>query len=94
VQLWQARHDAVVEDSPAIVASLLPRADRHVVPGAGHFSFLAPCDWRMAAVIELMGLVGTPDICADRAGFDREAFHRRFNRDVIAFFAATLPPAR
>jgi predicted dienelactone hydrolase len=41
-----------------------------------------------------MGLFGTPDICADPEGFDRAAFHARFNAGMIAFFRRTLPPAR
>jgi predicted dienelactone hydrolase len=94
VQLWEARHDTIVEKSPAIIAGLLPRAERHIVAGADHFSFLAPCGWRLQATITVMGLFGTPDICADPEGFDRAAFHARFNAGMIAFFRRTLPPAR
>jgi predicted dienelactone hydrolase len=90
VQLWEAQDDAIVEDSPAIIAGLLTHADRRIVAGAGHFSFLAPCGWRMSALIAVMRLGGTPDICGDPDGFDRVAFHRQFNRAVIAFFQRTL----
>jgi predicted dienelactone hydrolase len=93
IQLWEAGHDAIVEDSPAIIAGLLPLpSDRHIVAGAGHFSFLKPCDWRTGLMITVMGIVGTPDICAESDGFDRQAFHQRFNREMIAFFRKTLPP--
>lgn len=90
VQLWQAAHDPIVEESPAIVAGLLPGADRRLVAGAGHFSFLAPCNWQTHVIIGVMRLAGTFDICADPEGFDREAFHGRFNREMIAFFRKTL----
>lgn len=93
VQLWEAGKDQVVEDSPSIVGRLLPEgiAEHRVIPGAGHFSFLSPCTIGMRAVITVMGLFGTPDICKDPEDFDRAQFHKRFNRDVIAFFDRTLP---
>lgn len=94
LQLWEARHDAIVGDSPALVAGALRRTfDRHIVDGAGHFSFLAPCGWRMRAIIALLSMRGIPDICADASGFDRAAFHRKFNREVIAFFGRSLARA-
>jgi len=31
-----------------------------------------------------------PDICADDPGFDRAAFHRDFNAQVLAFFRRQL----
>jgi predicted dienelactone hydrolase len=35
-----------------------------------------------------------PYICKDAGGFDRAAFHRQFNADVLTFFQARLanPP--
>ena len=67
----------------ARVADSLPgRPDSHVVP-AGHFAFLAPCSPQLATAI--------PRICTDNpVGFDRAAFHRDFNADVIGFFRAQL----
>ena len=94
IQLWEAKTDAIVDDSPAIIRDLLPAApESHIVAGAGHFSFLTPCGWGMNAAITLMHLFGTPDICGDPAGFDRAAFHRTFNASVIDFFKRTLPPS-
>jgi predicted dienelactone hydrolase len=95
VQLWEAEHDAIVEDSPATIRRLMPAdlpVNHRVVPGAGHFSFLVPCSTGMRIVISVMGLFsGTEAICDDPGGFDRSAFHRRFNRDLIDFFDRTLP---
>jgi predicted dienelactone hydrolase len=31
-----------------------------------------------------------PAICASKPGFDRAAFHERFDRDIVAFFKRTL----
>jgi len=48
------------------------------VNGAGHFAFLPPCGEALAKQV--------PQICIDAPGFDREAFHRDFNREVVGFF--------
>jgi predicted dienelactone hydrolase len=67
----------------ARIANGLPgQPDIHVLP-AGHFTFMAPCSPQLAAAI--------PRICTDDPpGFDRAAFHRNFNADVIRFFRAQL----
>ena len=67
----------------ARVADSLPgKPDVHVVP-AGHFAFLAPCSPQLATAI--------PHICTDNpVDFDRAAFHREFNTDVIGFFRTQL----
>jgi predicted dienelactone hydrolase len=67
----------------ARVAKSLPgKPDVHVVP-AGHYAFLAPCSPQLAAA--------APRICADDpTDFDRAAFHREFNAEVIGFFRAHL----
>jgi predicted dienelactone hydrolase len=63
----------------------LPRPpEYHVVAGADHFDFLAPCSEPLAQV--------APMICEERGGFDRAAFHRTFNREVVRFFSKTLHP--
>jgi hypothetical protein len=33
-----------------------------------------------------------PEVCADAPGFDRVAFHKEFNADVLAFFQTHLTP--
>jgi predicted dienelactone hydrolase len=85
VQLWRAADDQrqphpYYEEA---VRNLLPTApEYHVVPGAGHFGFLPPCDERLAAI--------KPEICSDAAGFDRTAFHTEFNAEIVRFFQAHL----
>lgn len=82
VQLWNGADDRNVpyQSNAAVVRRLLPvPPEYHAVPGAGHFSFLAPCpSWLF------------PLICKDAEGFDRAAFHQDFNRSVIAFFQSRL----
>ena len=84
VQLWNGTedHNVPYQTNEAVIRELLPTPpEYHAVPGAGHFSFLAPCpSWLF------------PLICKDAKGFDRAAFHRDFNRAVIAFYQSQLPP--
>lgn len=85
MQLWAAEFDHIlpVADYAAQVKADLPTApDYHLVRNADHFDFLAPCSEAMAQRV--------PDICASRPGFDRGAFHREFDRAVVAFFDAEL----
>ena len=85
VQLWRADQDTILPapDYADAVDGALPRgADFQTVPGAGHFDFLAPCSDQLRSV--------APMICTSAAGFDRAAFHERFNRAVTAFFSKTL----
>ena len=74
------RHAQNVYDSLPI------KPDYHVVPKAGHFSFLPPCTPMLAGI--------APEICHDLPGFDRAAFHRELNSAVVAFFTAKLPARR
>jgi len=82
VQLWRAEWDTVLPQPyyAETVHRLLPRAEYHVVPGAEHFDFMAPCSDSLAKV--------APPICPKT--IDRAAFHARFNTDVVRFFQRTL----
>jgi predicted dienelactone hydrolase len=85
VQLWRAENDHVLPNpdyAEAVRANLPTPPEFHLVPGADHFDFLAPCDPQLAAQV--------PDICKSAPGFDRVAFHQTFDRDVTAFFVRTL----
>jgi predicted dienelactone hydrolase len=85
IQLWRAEDDHVLPglDYAAAVDRDLPRpADYHVVANMDHYDFLSPCSEQMKA--------RDPDVCAERPGFDRAAFHADFDRDVVAFFEKTL----
>lgn len=87
IQLWRAGDDTILPspDYAEPVRDALPMPpEYHVVAGADHFDFLAPCSDPLAHV--------APTICQERGGFDRAAFHRTFNRDVVRFFTRTLHP--
>jgi len=82
VQIWSGAADISVptaSNAVPVQAALGSRAELRVVPGAGHFSFLVPC-----------GLIGPPLLCRDAEGFDRKAFHRSFNEEMVRFFRAKL----
>lgn len=85
VELWAAELDELVPLDPdiLIVRDGLPVPPaRHIEPGAGHYSFLAPCTEAQKDAAH--------DICADGPGFDRAVFHRRLNAAVVAFFRRNL----
>jgi hypothetical protein len=65
------------------VAVWFPSVGKPVsVTGAGHYAFLPPCSETLAKQ--------APRICTDDPSFDRHAFHRDFNREVVAFFKRAL----
>jgi predicted dienelactone hydrolase len=82
VELWAGDADDKVpyaSNTGPVRAALGVRAQYRNVPGAGHFAFLTPCD-----------PLGPAFLCRDAKGFNRRAFHRAFNAEVVRFFAATL----
>jgi predicted dienelactone hydrolase len=85
VQLWGAADD---RHQPApwfedVVRNALPTPpEYHVVGGAGHYDFLPPCSAQLASIV--------PEICVDPTGFDRAAFHKMFNSEVVRFFRTNL----
>jgi predicted dienelactone hydrolase len=85
VQIWRAADDTVLpypEYADAARRALPKPPEYHVVPDAGHYDFLAPCDSATAEEV--------PEICTSAPGFDRSAFHERFDKAVVAFFRKTL----
>ena len=88
VQLWASETGGrglpniiVTPEGVAMVNEhLLEKHEYHVVPKAHHFAF------------QLCGpsLKPVPAFCADAPGFDRAAFHKQFNTDVIGFFRTQL----
>jgi predicted dienelactone hydrolase len=66
----------------AIARYLPAQPSVHLVEGAGHASFLAPCG--------ILGMLMPPMVCADEEGFDRVALHRSFNGEVVSFFSRSL----
>jgi predicted dienelactone hydrolase len=85
IQLWRAENDHILPspDYVEAVRDALPHPpEYHVVAGADHFDFLAPCSEALARAV--------PVICQEQGGFDRAAFHTMFNQDVVRFFEQTL----
>jgi len=85
IQLWRSEHggDGVTPESVATVAGELPvKPDFHTVSKARHFSFLPPCSAELAQLAR--------EICTDEPGFDRVAFHKEFNAQVVNFFRQVL----
>ena len=85
VQLWEAENDRIAPNrwnADIVKANLPSPPEAHLVPGADHFAFLAPCSEALAARV--------PEICREMPGFDRTAFHRDFNEAVVAFFRKQL----
>jgi predicted dienelactone hydrolase len=90
IQLWASALSGedktggeVTLDYVSVIAHGLPtKPDYHLVPNAGHFVFLPPCMPELAKK--------RPNICTDRPGFDRAAFHNEFNAAVLAFFREHL----
>jgi predicted dienelactone hydrolase len=88
IQLWASEtggrglpNIVVTPESVAAVnRSLVKKHEYHVVPNAGHFAFLI-CGPSIKAV---------PEFCKDAPGFNRVAFHKQFNADVLGFFRAQL----
>jgi predicted dienelactone hydrolase len=85
VQLWRAEDDQVLPHphyAEAVRSALPMPPETHVVADAGHYDFLKPCSAELATRV--------PAICTSKPGFDRAAFHERFDRDIVAFFKRTL----
>ena len=85
VDLWRAADDHILPNPyyAEAVRTALPRPPSyHVVQGADHFDFLAPCTPAMAEA--------APAICISAPGFDRAAFHGTFNIMVVSFFTGAL----
>lgn len=64
------------------VAELIHGSSLIVLPGAGHYTFLAECG--------IMGRVAAPTICAEEADISRRAMHERVAEETRKFFDATL----
>ncbi|CAN7580575.1 prolyl oligopeptidase family serine peptidase [Phenylobacterium sp. LjRoot225] len=87
VQLWRAADDQVLPHpyyAEAVRLALPAPPEFHLVAGAGHYDFLAPCSAELAKHY--------PQICTSAPGFDRAGFHAAFNRDLVDFFRRTLEP--
>ena len=89
VRLYAAERDdlTLVRYHAERLARTLPRDREYVViPGAGHFSFVA----RFPALLKLIA----GEAARDPDGFDRDALHEAMNPEIVGFFDRKLPAAR
>lgn len=89
IQLWASTDggDGVTPDGVAAVRRQLPQPpDWQLAAQTGHYSFLAPCSAAQHSA--------HADICTDRPGFDRAAFHADLNAKVVAFLKQHLGPGQ
>jgi predicted dienelactone hydrolase len=85
IQLWASERgtEVVTPEGVAAVDRNLPaKHEYHLVPNAGHNAFLTPC---LPAFAE-----ERPKLCADPPGFDRVAFLKQFDAEVLGFFRTYL----
>jgi predicted dienelactone hydrolase len=88
IRLWRGEDDKFSPNAwnGDLVESALPQPpEDHLVPKAGHFDFLAPCNETVAKI--------APEICTSEPGFDRAAFHQDMNKAIVAFFKAKHAPS-
>ncbi|CCD85079.1 putative hydrolase, exported protein [Bradyrhizobium sp. ORS 285] len=85
LQIWRSQfggYGADPESTARVAGSLPGQPEIHIVP-SGHYAFLAPCSAGLAAAV--------PRICTDTPStFDRAAFHRMFDAEVVRFFSEKL----
>ena len=85
VLLYSGENDKLVypdKNADALARKLPTEPEFKVIPGAGHFVFMAPCnDEQMAAM---------PGLCTDAQGVDREDIHRDLIYEAGRFFSKTL----
>lgn len=85
IQFWASALGGAgtsLEDNASMRDRLPAHPDYRVVPQAVHWAFLAPCSAEQADAF--------PRACIDPPGFDRVAFHREFNAEVLAFLRKHL----
>ncbi|MBQ1765106.1 MAG: alpha/beta fold hydrolase [Aquincola sp.] len=89
ILLMEAEHDDITPLSQGEIirqgVADARRVDSRVVPGAGHFSFITP----FPKALVKPGFAPSQD----PPGFDREAFHRHYPQDIVAWLNQTLPPS-
>ncbi len=75
-------HYAPSNSNAGRIAELIPGSILAVLPGAGHYTFLAECG--------IMGRVVAPSICAEESDISRRVMHERVAEETREFFDATL----
>lgn len=85
IQLWSSEHGGmgVRPEDVASVEKNLPNAPEFQRPAnSGHLSFQFPCSDEVAKAMSF--------VCTDPPGFDRTAFHKKFNAQMLEFFRKNL----
>ena len=84
IHIVSGSDDAIVPIGPNAqrIASLIPGAKLTLLPGVGHYTFLATCTDK--------GRHAEPQLCSDANGTDRAAIHQRTIAIAASFFQATL----
>ena len=85
IQLWSSERGGmgVRPDDVALLEKSLPHTPEfHRPANSGHFAFFFPCSKELTKT--------DPLECDDPTGFDRAAFHRKFNAQVLEFFRKNL----
>ncbi|WP_394354759.1 alpha/beta hydrolase family protein [Aquipseudomonas alcaligenes] len=88
VLLYSGDHDQVLalqRNAGALRRSLPLTPEYRLLPGAGHFVFMAPCTVEMAQLL--------PYLCEDAEGVDRAAIHHALSLDAARFFTENLGTA-
>jgi predicted dienelactone hydrolase len=86
VELWGGSEDHVVpfESNVGYLQHYLPHVIAvHDVKDARHYSFLRPCSEALRTL--------NPELCSDQPGFDRAAFQKSLNQELVRFFRSELP---
>jgi predicted dienelactone hydrolase len=71
-----------VHSNAQLLAKFVPRARLTLLPGVGHYTFLASCTEH--------GRRARPQLCAEASAVDREAVHQRTADSAVRFFDKTL----
>lgn len=85
IQLWGSEHGGMgvrPEDVTSVAKNLPEAPEFHRPANSAHFSFLFPCS------DEVMKM--RPELCVESSGFDRAAFHKKLNAQVLEFFRKNL----
>jgi len=82
VVLAEQDEQILLSKTAEVIARDLPNAEIIRIPYAGHYAFLAPCNFR--------GKIFLGALCRDSNRIDRSELHDRVGRDAARFFKANL----
>jgi len=71
-----------ISSSAQFFAREIPHTKLVLLPGVGHYTFLASC--------RELGKRNRPELCVDSPGIDRDAIHAKTTRMAVEFFDKNL----